>query len=409
MFVNYFRRAQRDSPLNLVVARVLIGGYVIWKTVWYDWRLFVRTPFTLAGEPYTALTPPMASLILPIEKWALIGTMVLFIFGYRLLVSSYVGALLLGHLGAIRYTLDPSGATTALFIAVWFLVLFGLFHEQSSTTAEPFDDGLQSTPVADRFPKTDNERFPMQPLRWSLLSVALLYFGAGFLKAVKGPLYEWATVENLSRTIIMMNATNDVVSGIGPHIVEYPLLVLAAAVGTVVIELGFLIAVLLGVSIAPFVAGIFAMQLIIGFAMGPFFFDIYPLLLVFFAWDDVVRALERERRLTVVYDERCSICARSLVLFKLLDVRGSIDFSTRDEARTPNPEQESVGSGFTIGAFSDGVEHRDYFAVRELLNQFRFFSWLVWVMGLGPLAAVGERLWEAVDSKHDRRVTRDFE
>lgn len=45
MFVNYFRNPTRTSAVNLVAARVVLGTYVIWKTMWYDWELFMKTCF----------------------------------------------------------------------------------------------------------------------------------------------------------------------------------------------------------------------------------------------------------------------------------------------------------------------------------------------------------------------------
>lgn len=405
MFVNYFRDVKRGSPMNLAVARFLIGGYVIWKTVWYDWQLVVQTPFTLAGEPYTTLVPPAASLLLPVEKWALIGTMVLFIVGYRPLFSSFLGALLLGHLGAIRFTLDPSGATTSLFIAVWFLVFFGLFHEEQPMTVGSAGDDIESLSAANRFLRSSRESFSMQSLRWSLLSIALVYFGAGFLKVVQGPLTEWATVENLSRTIVMMNAKNEVVSGIGPHLVEYPLIVFLAAIGTILLELGFVLAVLLGISITPFVLGLLLMQAVIGLSMGPFFFDIYPFFLVFFAWDKAIRAMQSDRQLTIVYDEHCLFCARSLLPFKMLDIRGTITFYSQYDAPDRYRGRESVDFESAMYAFDGQQEYRGYFAFRELFDQFGLFSWLVWAMRLDPVAMLGERLYEFIATNRTRYVT----
>lgn len=403
MFVNYVRNAERDSPVNLVVARLLLGGYVIWKTVWYDWQMVANTPFTLAGEPYTALIPPAPSLVLPIEQWVLIGTMVLFIGGYRLLLSSFVGALLLGHLAAIRFTLDPSGATTALFIAVWFLVFFGLFHDEQPLTIRSADP-IDALSAANRFLTATPAAFRMRSLRWSLLSIALVYFGAGLLKTVHGPLTEWATVENLSRTIVMMNAKNEVVSGIGPHMVEYPVVVFAGAIGTVVLELGFALAVLLGFSITPFIVGILLMQAVVALSMGPFFFDVFPFFLVFFAWDDAIRATESERQLTVVYDEHCLFCARSLLPFKLLDVRGTISLYSQYDAPDRYHERPSVDFEAALYAFDGDQVYRGYFAFIELLDQFSLFSWLVRVMRLAPIAAVGARFYDVIASNRARYV-----
>ena len=403
LFVNYFKKPTRESRLNLVVARFLVGGYVIWKMMGYNWNLVVQTPFTLAFEPYTALLPPAAPLVLPVEKWILMLLMVSFIFGYRLRLSTFLGALLLGHLGAILATLNPSGVTTSLFIAVWFLVFFGLFHQQSSLTLESPGDQLDSLSTTNRYLKSKVGPFEMDPLRWSLLSIAVVYFGAGLHKVVQGPFWEWATVENLSRTIVMRNALEDIFGGIGPNLVQYPSIILLAAIGTLVIELGFVVAVLGRLPITPFVLGIFVFQLGVGLTMGIFFFDIYPFLLLFFAWDSFVSATESENQLDVVYDDHSLFCARTLTLFKVLDVRDSLTmYGQRD---MPERYRESVNVESAVYVFSDGEVYRGYFAFRELLNHFGIVSWIGRVMSLSPVAIAGERLYEFIS----RRTRRDFD
>ena len=404
MFINYFRSPTRGSPVNIVAARAVLGLYVIWKTVWYDWELVARTPFSLAAGAYTVLLPSRYPIVLTVEKWALILAMLSFIVGYRLLLSSFLGATLLGHLAAIRFTLNPAGGTTALFIGVWFIIFFGLFHEQRGLAVDSLRSDLDSLPAVNRFLKAEHERFRMDALRWSLLSIALVYFGAGFLKVLHGPLLEWATVENLSRTIVMMNAKNDVVGGIGPHIVQYPSLVFLAAVGTLVLELGFLLAVIVGISITPFVLGFYTMQVVIGLSMGPFFFDIYPLFLLFLSWDGVLKATNTDRPLDVVYDEHCLFCARSLLVFKALDVRNSVDFYSQYDV----PERHrdaSVEFESAMYAFQDGETYRGYFAFRKLLDQYGVFSWLTWVMGFRPIAAIGQRCYELIAGRRNRYFT----
>ena len=385
MFVNYVRAATRRSPLNLTVARAVLGLYVVWKTVWYDWEAVVRFPLVLAGDPYTILLPPAPSLVLTLEKWALILVMLSFVVGYRLRTSSFLGTLLLGHLATVRFTLDPSGATTSLFIAVWFVLFFGLFHEQAGLAVDAVSREFGSLPGTNQFLKSGSEGFRMDALRFSLLSMALVYFGAGFLKVVQGPLVEWATVENLSRTIVMMNAKNDIPGNLGLHLVQYPAVVFTAAWGTILLELGLLAAVLLGLSITPFVLGFFVMQFVIGLAMGPFFFDIYPLFLLFVAWDDVLNIGSSDGRLTLVYDEHCLLCARSLALFKTLDADGSVEFYSQHDAPDRYRNRDAVDFASAMYVFRDGVCYRGYDAFRELIGHVGFPR-VAWTMGLPPVA-----------------------
>lgn len=403
MFVNYFRNPTRTSAVNLVAARVVLGTYVIWKTMWYDWGLFMQTPFSLAGGAYTILIPSGYPYVLTIEKWTLILAMVSFIVGYRLLVSSFVGATILGHLAAIRFTLNPGGGTTALFIAVWFLIFFGLFHEQAGLGVDSLRKELGSLSSLNRFLKSETDQARMDPLRWSLLSIALVYFGAGFQKAIHGPLLEWATVENISRTIIMMNAKVDVIGGVGPYIVRYPSIMFLAAWGTIFLELGLVLAVVIGASMTPFVLGIYFMQLVIGLSMGPFFFDIYPLFLVFFAFDSFLKATTSDGQLEVVYDEHCYLCARSLLLFKTLDVEDTITFYSQGDA--PERFRESADIESAMYVFEDEKSYRGYFAFRKLFDQYGVFSWLVWLMGIRPVESVGRWCYNVIAERRNRYFT----
>jgi hypothetical protein len=67
MFVNYFGQTERGPPpLNLAVGRVILGSYLIWKTVWYDWTMVTAVPFAFSN-PYTFALPPVP-LLLTIEK-----------------------------------------------------------------------------------------------------------------------------------------------------------------------------------------------------------------------------------------------------------------------------------------------------------------------------------------------------
>ena len=114
--------------LNLAVGRVILGSYLIWKTVWYDWTMVTAVPFAFSNA-YTFALPPVP-LLLTIEKWVLIVSLLAFIVGYRLQAATFSSAFVLAHLATVRFTVNTSGGTTALFISVSILILFGLYHEQ---------------------------------------------------------------------------------------------------------------------------------------------------------------------------------------------------------------------------------------------------------------------------------------
>ncbi|WP_372910304.1 thiol-disulfide oxidoreductase DCC family protein [Salinigranum sp.] len=188
--------------------------------------------------------------------------------------------------------------------------------------------------------------------------------------------------------------------GVGEFLVSHPALVTASAIGTLVLELGTLPAILLGLPLAPFVLGIFGMQAVIAVAIGPFFFDVYPLFLLFFTWDVLYRRLVSTRPVVVVYDEACFFCARSLYLFKYLDVNGTVTFYSQSDVPSEYAEREdhdAVDYSRSMYLFTpDGRTHEGYWAFRELLRQFRVFAPVTFAMDLGPVARVGERVYRRI-------------
>ena len=295
MFVNYFRDETRDSPLNLAVARFVLGGYLIWKTIWYNWEVVAETPFRVYGSYAFAIPPSPAILV--VEQWVLIGLLLAVMVGYRLGVTTFLSAFVLAHLATVRYTLNISGGTTALFFGVYFLVLFGLYREQDELSVDGLHrDGTVSIPaLRARIESPLRESYPMTALKYNLLVVSVVYLGSGFDKLVEGGL-GWAAPDNLSRILLVWTTLNTHPIPLGEAMLEFPLFVGIAAAGTLVLEVGLIVAVLAGVTIVPFALGILGMQAVIGVALGPFFFDVFAFFAMFVAWDRLyVRAARRWR------------------------------------------------------------------------------------------------------------------
>lgn len=304
MFVNYFGTRARDSPINLAVGRLILGTYLIWKTIWYDWSQIVQSPFSLI-EAYSFAVPYGFPLVLTIEKWVLIATLLAFIVGYRLGTTAFVSAVLLAHLAIVRFTLNISGGTTALFLGVYSLIFFGIYRHQDELSLDAFrrTGGESTAKLRRHLTSPAQESYRMDALKWSLLAVAIIYFGAGYFKLLRGGL-GWASAENLSRILLVRGRIYEPLLPIDMIVLDYPTLVGVAAWGTLILELGFVFAVLARGPITPFVLGIAGMQAGIALVIGPFFFDVYPLFALFFPWDSVYGHIVRDRNTDVVSNER---------------------------------------------------------------------------------------------------------
>jgi predicted DCC family thiol-disulfide oxidoreductase YuxK len=386
--------------VNLAVARVVLAGYLIWKTLPYDWMLYTTSPF-VGFETYQFAVPPWPELLV-VEKWLLVGLLLLFAVGYRVRVTALAAALLVGHFAIVRFTLNTSGGSTALFFSAWYLLFFALYahaedHDLSVDAVRR--TGERSIDELRDFLKSDEPRtYAMHPLRWSLLAFALIYFGAGVAKLYRGGL-AWFGPGNLSRNLLYYNEIAYHPLAVGSVLVDYPLVVTALAVGTVVFEVALLVVILLGLPIWPVVLGLFGMHAGVVLLMGMLFFDVVPMFAMFVAWDRLYARVVRSDELDVVYDEFCYFCARSLYVFKLLDINGTVGFYSQSDVPAVYRERDGTdGVDFNraMYAFRDGVAYEGYDAFRQLLRQFTVFVPLAWVMGLGPVRMVGERVYREI-------------
>lgn len=406
LFVNYVRDSVRDSPVNVAVARVLLSVLLIWKTLSYQWAAIGTWPVTLWGS-YTFLHPPPVEALLPLEQWVLAFVLVLFALGYRTRWTSVVGAFLVAHMAAVRWSLNYSGGTEMYFVMSHFLLVFGLFREQDVVSVDTLrrtaDETLTS--LNDHLQSPTDRTHRADALKWCLVVFAILYFGSAVGKVVGGPLPEWVAAENIARYTLHRNVMLRVDRPFGNLLLQEPLLLWGAAVGTVVLEGGFLVAVLLGVSITPFVVGLVGMHVVIALGIGPFFFDNIVLFALFVPWDRVYERAAFDRAVDVVYDEHCYFCARSLYLFEVLDVNDTVTFYSQYTAPDAYEERTDVAFESAMYAFADGETYRGYEAFRELLRQFTVFFPLVWFMGRRPVEIIGTRVYQYVADNRDRYFT----
>lgn len=382
MFVNYLSDSDRDSPINLAVARGVVGFWLVWKTSMYNWPLFLKVPYSQTPEYGWSVPPVAPGLFLTVEKWVLIGLLVGFVVGYRIQFTAYACALLVAHLGTVRTMQIGSGETEALFIGVYILILFGLFHKSNVLSVDFFRRTRHESIGALRQRlESDTTSYSMPALKWGLVVVALIYFGAGFDKVfhdgILNPSLGFATAENLARIVTTYRPD-------GPlkFVVEYPLLMRIGGIGTLVLELGFLIVVLAKLSITPWILGILAFTASNRILLGIHFVDVYFILLLFAAWDVGYKRLVRDREMAVVFDEQCRGCMRALIPFAILDTSDTIDFYPRPEAPEQYARGTDAGSSHSVSVFRNSDRYVGYDAVCELLSQYRYLVPIVWLMRL---------------------------
>ncbi|SFS81834.1 hypothetical protein [Halostagnicola kamekurae] len=300
LFVNYHAGDPKGAVANLAVARVLVASLGIWKLLSYEWAPIQRWP-VYANDYYLLLVPRWIQPYLVYEKYLAVLGLILFAVGISHRYATPATAILVAHLGVARYTLDPSGASQALFTIVYLMVFFALYREQDLLSG----DGIRTTESAGRSdlralirstydsgdPKNTNS-----VLQCGLIAVAILYFGSGVTKIVSGPAWEWTTPRNLGQYLLWAQSYFGVSSELGRLLLQYPTLIRVATIGVLVLEAGFLLWVLAKRDITPFVVGLLGMHVGIAVVMGPFFFDQIVFLLLFADWSRALRWLESRYR-----------------------------------------------------------------------------------------------------------------
>jgi predicted DCC family thiol-disulfide oxidoreductase YuxK len=406
-FVNYFADKARDTPINDTAARFVLGAYLIWKMSWYDWHEVLEAPF-VGTEEYAFLIPPTAD-VLVFEKYLLVVTLLAFMIGYRVRLAAFLSAVLVGHLAGIRFAYNTSGGVTALFIALHFIVFFGIFAHRQAGTVDAWrrtaDESLDT--LVSRLKASSRGTFSMDALKWSLVALAIVYFGSGWTKLFPGFRLEWAAPWNLSRIIRVHTHVHEqlYLPWFSDLMLQYPSLVGLSAAMTLVLEIGFLVAVLAGVTLTPVVLGLFGMHAVVLLSLGIFFGDVYPFLLMFLSWDRLYGRVVRDRELDLVFDERCFFCARSLLPFKRLDVNETVTFYSQSDVPARYRSREDVDFEEAMYVFDGEHAYEGYFAFRKLLSQFRIFAPFTWLMRRGPVEAVGTKVYERVAANRSRYFT----
>lgn len=402
-FVNYHADPTRVTPLNLAVARVILGGYLFWKTMWYDWHLLVETPFRVS-ESYLWAIPP--AWVLVAEKYLLLLSLAAFVVGYRIGLSSFVSAALLSHLAAVRFSLYLGGNTTSLFIGAYALLFYGLYREQDVLTVDTLrrTGSMRVDELRSHFEGTPRREFRADPLRLLVLVLAIIYFGSGLDKVLVGG-DAWFGPANLTRTVVTWTSFEGIGLGLGWLLVEYPILATLASIGTVVLEMGLLVVVLLGAPLTLPVLALFGFMVTIPLVLGILFVDVFFLVAMLFSWDRLNAALTPDRDLDLVFDDACLFCMRSLYLFRVLDTDERVTFYPQGEAPAAYRDLPAVDFDRSMFVFRDGQAYEGYWAFRELVGRFGLLRPVAWLMGRKPIAIVGERIYRYVADNRSRHFT----
>ena len=133
------------------------------------------------------------------------------------------------------------------------------------------------------------------PIKCVWLISALVFFAAGVAKLRFSGL-AWITSDNMANMLLQHHYKSDPIVGWGKIIANYPLLCQTLAAGTIVLELGFVLAIFSRIARWLFVPGMFVMQVGIALLMGVVFTQFMFVYLFWIPWDALGRFILRHVR-----------------------------------------------------------------------------------------------------------------
>ncbi|MEX1112072.1 MAG: hypothetical protein WEC84_01300 [Candidatus Andersenbacteria bacterium] len=295
LFINYFAEPERFSPFNLLVARVVLAAYAIWKLLSYRLGELQHWPDFLFEQSLHSPFLPFVSYreYLPYVQWTIAFLIILVAIGVWRKWAAFLAALLLAHTIAIHYVVTNSGAT--FLPVVYALILYAVFE---------FQDPYHRTTLADigRRGWTRSKSF-LQPgkasryrldwLKWMLVVIGMTYAFTGLSKMASAQV-NWFSPYNLSRTILRENIMSfGELLPAAALMIQSEVVLTMSTIATIIFEVGLILVIILRRRIDIFVLGLLGMHVMIALTMGIFFFDQFILFALFVPWDALVHRFTR--------------------------------------------------------------------------------------------------------------------
>ncbi|GAB7018807.1 thiol-disulfide oxidoreductase DCC family protein [Halostagnicola bangensis] len=404
-FINYFADDARSSPINLAAARVVLGAYVLWRVVFLDWGFYQEWPRDF-NPGINFLYNDLLFSLLPYQQWLVAGLLALFIVGYKIKWTGGLASLLLMQMLSVKSTIYMSGTVESMFVCAYFILLFAFFHDDDALSADAvIRTKEKSIDQLNWFLKEgSNQSYRMRPFKWGLVILGLMYLGAAWGKLLNGGFDIYLSGTDLQRDIVYNQVATGMYRPIGDFVVQHEILAWLGFVGTAFVQSLFIVAIVLGVTVTPFILGLIGFHVGVILTLGIYFVDMIVVLSLYAAWDVGYRkiAADQTNAVQLVYDERCYFCARALYLFKHLDINDSVQFYTQSDAPSELVARDDVDLEKEMYLFRDGEAYGGYDAFRHLFKQFRIFFPITLLMVLPPVRMVGERIYEYIADNRDR-------
>lgn len=416
VFRNYVRDGSLTSPINLAVARFILGVYISWKVVsvrWtriYEWEqtagyhhanLGERSPEAYSTDMVVMLEPLVPEVVLAnilYLEWMAVVVLLAFATGISVRYAAFVGSFLLCYLGVVHAMVDHSWSTQILPTAGIVLMFFALYAEQDhlSLAGVRRRTASETTELKHLLSTRPDDRHAATPLQLLLLGLAVLYFGSGLGKLVQSGL-QWVAPWNLGRQ--MYSYIRPGFTGysleLAAIVSQYEALLIFGAVATIVLEVGFLLAILVDELYDALIVGLLGMHVTIALIMGPVFLYTIVLLLLFLDWERILRAIASDKEATVYFDPDCRACLGPLYFFHHLDVDRKVTFTTS----SINDKGARSGSSGLLSVCCEGEVYSGFAAFSYLCRRTGILYPLHLFCRLPLISLLGRRTFDHVVSE----------
>jgi hypothetical protein len=287
MFINYFRSTERDSPFNLLVARVILGAYGIWKLSTISWHgLYQADPAIVAVYSQIALPEIVFNPVLSVLPIIAFSMLFLFLIGYKIRLTAFLGGISTGLLAVL---LSFPGLYYSLTTLSHLLLIYSIFGEDDEYSFERLTQLTFSKKISLLHENAD-EKYRLRFLKWMLVYLSLTYFITACNRLYSGGLTEWINAYALPRTIrYTLESQGKPLNLLAELIISDPLLIIISITVVLATEIGFLASVLAKKSINLFAGAVIILHLMFALVLNLYAFNQLVLIVLLLPWDDIYR------------------------------------------------------------------------------------------------------------------------
>ncbi len=366
MFSNYFKNDTRPTPLNLLVARILLGLFGIILVLQIDPSIYTLLDFDHIGSQiwYGGLFPH-ENILNYIWLIQLVTVLLLFgfILGIRTKVTAILSAIFISYLGTLLWTFMMSPNAVQYAIVVNFLLLFAVFglddvlrYDELSRSKEHIFERLDNT-----------DPYYMGPLKWGLFLLGIMYFQE-IAKILPDGSWLINYDESIQRAVIANILWRAEITPMADFILFYDSIAILAAVGTIVLQVGFIFAIVFGYPVKWFFVGLLGLHWGIALTMNITYVYYYMVLFtLFLSYDSLLSNFSWQKEMYIYYRPKTTNYLRLLLLFKCLDVQKVLYFRRISDGR--DKSRINLSGDEVVVLSYDGSEYPDREAVKRILNE----------------------------------------